>query len=75
MLTDSLANMVGSQRKTFAERYEQLCVFNFWFLCSFLPRVQRFITRLPIKMHNVLKDWVEPIEMQSSLMPLFRFNL
>ena len=32
------------------------------------PRVQRFVTLLPIKMHSVLKNWIKPIEIQCSLM-------
>jgi len=32
------------------------------------PRVQRFVTLLPIKMHSVLENWIESIEIQCSLM-------
>lgn len=31
------------------------------------PRVKRVVTRLVIKMHNVLEDWSVVIEMQYSL--------
>jgi len=38
-------------------------------ITAFLPlRVQRFVTLLPIKMHNVLKDWIESMEIQCSSM-------
>jgi len=30
------------------------------------PRVQKFVTLRPIKTHNVLKDWIESIEIQCS---------
>jgi len=30
--------------------------------------VQRFVTLLPIEMHNILKDWIESIEIQRYLM-------
>ena len=32
------------------------------------PRMQRFVTLLPIKMHSVLKNWIKSIEKQYSLM-------
>jgi len=35
---------------------------------TYPPRVQRFVTLLPIKMHSVLKNWIKPIEIQCSLM-------
>ena len=37
---------------------------NLFLLCA--PPVQRFVTRILIKMHNVLKNWIEPIEIQCS---------
>lgn len=32
-----------------------------------LPHVQKFVTRIAMKMHNVLEDWIESIEMQCFL--------